>query len=145
MKTTTDLHDSNDTAATADEPRGPGGRHTSDQFAPEDRGRLEVASIVVRKVAKRAADLTPGTLPSTRRIAGVGAGTHGARARIDGEGSAVTVTLQLALHYPSPIRELSDRVRTQVINEVLRITGYQVRSVRITVSALLPETHPRVE
>jgi uncharacterized alkaline shock family protein YloU len=57
----------------------------------------------------------------------------------------VAIALELALRYPSPIRELSEQVRKQVTDEVHRITGYRVRSVSITVSALLPETRPRVE
>lgn len=113
--------------------------------APDLRGTLEVHPTVVRKVAERAADLTPGTLSSPRRVAGVGAGRHGTRARIDGAGSTVDVTLDLALHYPSPVRELTERVRAQVTDEVARITGYRVRSVRVTVSALLPDIQPRVE
>lgn len=113
--------------------------------APELRGTLEVHPTVVRKVAERAADLTPGTLSSPRRVAGFGAGRHGAQARVDGEGSIVDVTLDLALRYPSPVRELTEQVRAQVTTEVARITGYRVGSVRVTVSALLPETRPRVE
>lgn len=114
-------------------------------IAPDLRGTLEVHPTVVRKVAERAADLTPGTLPSPRRVAGVGAGRHGTRARVDGQGSTVDVTLDLALRYPSPVRELTERVRAKVTDEVHRITGYRVRSVRVTVSALLPDIPPRVE
>lgn len=131
-------------SATADEPPPPRGRHASERPSHDDRGRLEVAPVVVRKVAERAADLTPGTLPSPRRV-GIGTRGRGAQAKIDGEGSIVTVALQLALRYPSPIRELSEAVRKHVSDEVQRITGYRVGSVRITVSALLPETHSRVE
>lgn len=140
---TTDQRPGSDTAA--DELAKPGGRHPSERSSPEDRGRLEVAPIVVRKVAERAADLTPGTLPAPRRVAGIGAGRHGAHAKVDGEGGTVDVALELALRYPSPIRELTDQVRRHVTDEVHRITGYRVRSVRITVAALLPETHPRAE
>jgi uncharacterized alkaline shock family protein YloU len=113
--------------------------------APELRGTLEVHPTVVRKVAERAADLTPGTVPSPRRMAGIGAGRRGTQARVDGEGSTVDVTLDLALRYPSPVRELTEQVRAQVSAEVHRITGYRVRSIRVTVSALLPEILPRVQ
>lgn len=119
------------------------GRHASELPSADDRGGLEVAALVVRKVAERAADLTPGTLPSPHRL--VGTRRRGAQAKIDGEGSTVTVALQLALRYPSPIRELSEAVRKHVSDEVQRITGYRVAGVRITVSALLPEAHTRVE
>ncbi len=140
--TTTDQRPGNEAA---DEPADPRGRHASEPSSAEDRGTLEVHPSVVRKIAERAADLTPGTLPSPRRVAGIGAGRHGARARVDGEGGTVDVDLDLALRYPSPVRELTEQVCRQVTDEVHRITGYRVRSVRVTVSALLPETRNRVE
>jgi len=109
----------------------------------EDRGTLEVHPSVVRKVAERIADLTPGTLRAPRRIAGIDAGEHGASAKVGGFGGDVDVTLDVALHYPSPVHELADELRRRVTEEVHRITGYRVRSVRVTVSALLPNPRPR--
>lgn len=118
---------------------------TAQRPPAEDRGSLEVHPSVVRKVAERAADLTPGTVPVPGRLARLGAGRHGASARIDGAGGEVGVTLDVALRYPAPIRELSDAVRRAVTEEIQRITGYRVRSVQLTVSALLPDPRPRVE
>lgn len=119
------------------------GRHTSDQPSPEDRGTLEVHPSVVRKVAERAADETPGTLRAPRKI--IGTGEHGASAKIDGFGNDIDISLDVAMRYPSPVRELAEDLRRRVTDEVHRITGYRVRSVRVTVSALLPESRPRVE
>jgi uncharacterized alkaline shock family protein YloU len=122
------------------------GQPTSDPPSAEDRGSLEVHPTVVRKVAERAADSTPGAVKAPRKIAGIGAGEQGASAKIGGFGGEVDVTLDVALHYPSPVRELTDDMRRRVTDEVHRITGYRVRSVRITVSALLPKSRPsRVE
>jgi len=85
-------------------------------------------------------------MKAPRKIAGIGAGEQGASAKIDGFGSEVDITLDVALRYPSPVRELTDDMRRRVTDEVHRITGYRVRSVRITVSALRPESRPsRVE
>lgn len=118
----------------------------SDRLSTEDRGSLEVHPNVVRKVAERAADATPGAMKAPRKIAGIGAGEQGASAKIDGFGGDVDITLDVALRYPSPVRELTDDMRRRVTDEVHRITGYRVRSVRITVSALRPESRPsRVE
>lgn len=122
------------------------GRPTTDRPSVEDRGSLEVHPTVVRKVAERAADSTPGVVKAPRKIAGLGAGEQGASAKIDGFGGEVDVTLDVALRYPSSVRELTDDMRQRVTDEVHRITGYRVRSVRITVSALLPESRSsRVE
>ena len=114
--------------------------------APEERGALEVHQTVVCKVAEHAADDTPGTLPARRTVAGVGVGQQGASAKVDGGGNEVDIRLEVALRYPAPVRETVAELRRRVIDEVRRITGYQVHSVDVTVSALLPEpTRPRVE
>jgi uncharacterized alkaline shock family protein YloU len=112
---------------------------------PAERGRLRIDQIVVRKIAQHAADEVPGTARAPRRIAGVGAGSHGANARVHGDGDTVDLAIDLALHYPAAIRDVVDRVRAHVTDEVARITAYQVRSLDVTVSALLPKIRPRVE
>ena len=117
------------------------GRPVSKLPAPEERGSLEVSPTVVRKVAQRAADRTPGTLRASRRTGG----KHGSSARVDGTDSTVDIVLDVALRYPAPVREITETVRRQVTDEVRRIPGYRVRAVTFTVSALLPETRPRVE
>lgn len=109
----------------------------------EERGTLEVHPTVVRKVAERAADETPGTQRVPRRVAGIGAGQQGSSAKVTGSGGEVDVALDLAVRYPSPVRDLADEVRRNVTGAVRRLTGYRVRSVRVTVSALLPEARPR--
>lgn len=119
------------------------GRHAAERFSVEERGTLEVHPSVVRKVAERVADLTPGTLRAPRRIAGIEAGEQGASAKVDGAGGDVEIALDVALQYPSPVHELAEQLRHRVTDEVHRITGYRVRSVRVTVSALLPDTRPR--
>lgn len=126
-----------------DEDAHEAGAHASDRPATEDRGTLEVHPSVVRKVAERAADLTDGTLRSQRRIAGIDAGEHGVSAKVDGFGGDVDITLDVALRYPSPVPELADSLRQRVTEEVRRITGYRVRSIRINVSSLLPEPGSR--
>lgn len=138
--TVTDQPPEQDVGHTDEDPPGP------DRPTADDRGTLEVHPIVVRKVAERVADLTPGTLRAPRRIAGMDAGEQGASAKVGGFGGDVDVMLDVALRYPSPVRELADQLRRRVTEEVHRITGYRVRSVRVTVSALLPDPpRPRVE
>ena len=141
--TATEQRSDRDAGPDRDEAAGP---PPSGRPSTEDRGSLEVHPNVVRKVAERAADATPGAMKAPRKIAGIGAGEQGASAKIDGFGGEVDITLDVALRYPSPVRELTDDMRRRVTDEVRRITGYRVRSVRITVSALRPESRPsRVE
>lgn len=111
----------------------------------EERGRLSIGQTVVRKIAQHAADEVPGTARAARQVAGVAVGTHGASARVSGEGDEVDLAIDLALRYPALVRDVVDRVRTHVIGEIRRMTAYRVRSVDVTVSALLPDTGRRVE
>ncbi|TCP55280.1 putative alkaline shock family protein YloU [Tamaricihabitans halophyticus] len=112
---------------------------------PEDRGTLHIADAVVRKVAQRTADLVPGTARAQRKVAGVGIGTTGSTAKVTCQGNEAEVQLDIAVHYPTPIRPVVAEIRERVIDEVARITAYRVRGVKVTVSALLPETQARVE
>ncbi|EMD26759.1 Asp23/Gls24 family envelope stress response protein [Amycolatopsis azurea] len=111
---------------------------------PEDRGTLTIAPSVVRKIAQHAADQVDGTTRAERRIAGLGLGTHGASAKVGGEGNDVDLLLDVALHYPAPVRRIVGDLRARVTEEVERITSYQVRDISVTVSALLPDIAPRV-
>lgn len=111
---------------------------------PEQRGTLEIAQGVVRKVAEHAANQTPGALKATRKIAGVGLGERGASVRVSGSGNDVDLAVDIALRYPCPVREIVADLREQVSTEVMRITGYRVCAVDVTVSALLPEVRPKV-
>ncbi|SHG11481.1 Asp23/Gls24 family envelope stress response protein [Streptoalloteichus hindustanus] len=110
--------------------------------APEDRGTLRVHPSVVRRIAERCADLTPGVVRAPR---GLGRGDQGSRAHVSGDGNDVDIALDVALRYPTAVRGAAAALRRRVAEEVRRVTGYHVRSVHVTVSALLPETTPRVE
>lgn len=112
---------------------------------PEERGRLRIHPSVLRKIAEHTADLTPGTLPGRRTVAGVGMGSAGASAKAVVTGQLVDLRVELALRYPGPVRSTVDQLRSRIGDEVQRITGYQVRSVAVTVTALLPEPSPGLQ
>ncbi|XVS66338.1 Asp23/Gls24 family envelope stress response protein [Actinosynnema sp. CA-299493] len=97
----------------------------------EARGSLEIHPTVVRKVAAHAVRLVPGAEPS-------------AAVKVGEVGDELELGVKLALRYPSPVRTAAADVRRHVTEEVERITGYRVRSVAVTVSALLAETRSRV-
>jgi uncharacterized alkaline shock family protein YloU len=113
---------------------------SSDLPDPADRGKLTIDPSVVRKVVEHSADLVPGTARAHRRLSA----DRGASARISGAGNDVDVRLDIALAYPLAVREKVAELRDTVTEEVERITGYHVRAVDVVVSALLPESHPRV-
>ncbi|HEY6421887.1 MAG TPA: Asp23/Gls24 family envelope stress response protein [Pseudonocardiaceae bacterium] len=111
---------------------------------PDDRGRLRIDPSVLRKVAEHTADHTPGTVAAPRTVAGVGLGATGATARVTVTTQRVDLRVELALRYPGPVRTIVDQLRARITDELQRITGYQVRSIAVTVTALLPEPSSRV-
>jgi uncharacterized alkaline shock family protein YloU len=114
--------------------------------APEDRGRLDIHGAVLRKIAEHATDTVAGSARVTRRVAGLGLGEHGAHARVSGPERELRVRLDLALRYPAPVAETVRTIREHVDSELGRLAGCQVRSVDVTVSALVPDQRPpRVE
>jgi uncharacterized alkaline shock family protein YloU len=102
---------------------------------PGERGTLTIGHAVVRKVAQHAADRVPGTAR---------AGAKGSNAKVGGHGNDVDLALDLALTYPAAVRAVVGDVRAQVVGEVERLTSYRVRTLAVTVSALLPDVPPRV-
>ncbi|MDQ3762335.1 MAG: Asp23/Gls24 family envelope stress response protein [Actinomycetota bacterium] len=111
---------------------------------PDERGRLKIDPSVLRKIAEHTADLTPGTLPAPRTVAGVGLGNTGATAKVTVTAQRVDLHMELALRYPGLVRSTVDQLRSRISDEVRRITGYEVRSIAVTVTALLPEPSSRV-
>lgn len=103
-----------------------------------ERGALEIHRAVLRKIAEHAADAVPGSARVRRRVAGVGLGTQGASARLAGPDRELRVRLDIALRYPVPVPEAVHAVREQVTGELERLAGCRVRSVEVTVSALVP-------
>ncbi len=80
-----------------------------------------------------------------RGTKGRGTGGRGTEGRADDDGADLDVAVELALVYPAPIRATVDEVGERVRQAVRRLTGHRVRSVSVTVSALLPRSRPRVE
>ncbi|MGH3916318.1 MAG: Asp23/Gls24 family envelope stress response protein [Pseudonocardiaceae bacterium] len=111
---------------------------------PGERGRLRIDPSVLRKVAAHVADRTPGALPTPRTVAGIGLGSAGATVRVAVTGQRVDLNVELALGYPGPVRATVEQLRGRVGDELRRITGYQVRSIAVTVTALLPEPGSRL-
>ena len=101
-----------------------------------ERGRLDVALSVVRKIAEYAADHTAGSVRTQRRLAGLDLGESGASAKVSGYGEQVDLRLEVPLAYPAPITESAAAVRDHVRERVQALTPYRVRTLDIGVSAL---------
>ncbi|MEV0697541.1 Asp23/Gls24 family envelope stress response protein [Saccharopolyspora sp. NPDC050389] len=110
---------------------------------PAERGRLHISRTVLRKIAEHTADQDPG---SARRRHRLGGGQHGATAQVFGPDDALRIRLDVALRYPAPVRETVASMRERVGTELQRLTEFRVRTVDVTVSALVPaDVPPRVE
>jgi uncharacterized alkaline shock family protein YloU len=107
---------------------------------PAERGRLQISTLVLRKIAEHAAGHYPGAVAPSRRRGG--APDVSARVRTDGQD--VDVELDVALVYPQPVRQTARRLRAAVAKEIDRLTGRKVRRVAVTVVALRPHVQPRV-
>ncbi len=126
---------------TANTPDRAVGRHAvaTDESA-DDRGRLEIADVVVEKVAIAAAGEIDHVGGVARRVLGVPAG------RDDGDGRAqvsATVTGQVAaldvrltVMYPASVRATTEAVRGHVRERVHALTELTVSRVDIAVTAL---------
>lgn len=111
-----------------------------------DRGRLEISRPALRRIAEHAVDLVPGSSRVRRRVAGVQVGEQGATAQLSGPDRELRVRLDVALEYPSAVRRTVQQMRDSVSAELDRQAGCRVRSVEVTVSALVPVGEaPRVE
>jgi uncharacterized alkaline shock family protein YloU len=109
---------------------------------PAERGSLEIAFSVVRRIAEYAADSSEGTMRVERRVVGVGLGEAGATARVSGYGDQVDLRLEVPLAYPAPIALTVEAVRGNVRERVETLTGYAVRALDVTVSALTVPAGP---
>lgn len=119
----------------------PGTPGTADDEAGE-RGTLEIAFSVVRRIAEHAADTTEGTIRTERRLVGVGLGEAGSTAKVSGYGDQVDLRLEVPLAYPAPIALTVEAVRGNVRERVQTLTGYAVRALDVTVSALAVPAGP---
>ncbi len=97
---------------------------------------------MVRRIAEHAADMSEGTMRTERRVVGVGLGRSGATARVSGYGDQVDLRLEVPLAYPAPIALTVEAVRGNVRERVETLTGYAVRALDVTVSALTVPAGP---
>ena len=99
--------------------------------APRRRGTLDIAPRAVERIAKGAATRVPGIRPVSRR-----AGTDRLQVQARVLGDTASIHLQVAVGYPSPVRETCRQVRTSVVDEVQRLAGIEVTRLDVQVAEL---------
>ncbi len=108
---------------------------------PETRGRTEIADRVLERIAARAVTEVDQAGGAARRLLGVPLGRdteHAApRATAHVDGQLATLQVSMSVVYPAPIRQVTRRVRDQIITRVGELTGLEVRQVDIEIARLI--------
>lgn len=113
---------------------------------PGERGRLQIAPIVVARIAEAAAQEVPDIVSVSRSVFGVPVGARQA-ARVQASVNAARTQLQvdLAVRYPANVIEVAEQVRRAVVARVGELSGMAVLEVVVSVDRLTsPPTQPRV-
>jgi uncharacterized alkaline shock family protein YloU len=108
---------------------------------PETRGRTEIAARVLERIAAHAVTEVDQAGGAARRLLGVPLGRDTAqtapRATAHVDGQLATLQVTMSVIYPAPIRQVTRRVRDQIITRVGELTGLDVRQVDIEIARLI--------
>lgn len=127
-------------------------QHTKPFVVGEDgviagRGETTIAPSVVAIIAQRAAGEVDGVeVVSAGGLSGLietlrPDRTTGTRADVASRQTAVSLTV--SVHWPRPVRQVTDEVRRHVKTRVRELTGYDVADVDIVVDSLPAPSRPR--
>jgi uncharacterized alkaline shock family protein YloU len=101
-----------------------------------ERGRTDISTRVVEKIAAQAAGEVPHVGGLRRRLAGQGVGAALVRCTAEIDGGIVALQLELAVDYGRSIRAVTRAARAHVIAAVQRLCDLRVDHLDITVSLL---------
>lgn len=105
------------------------------------RGRLVLEKKVVERIAARAASEADSGGTGGESGGFLGFGTHSDLTARPGTtvelvGRTATISIEVTVAYPTPIRQATDAVRRRVVDRVQELTGVEVTKVDIIVTAL---------
>jgi uncharacterized alkaline shock family protein YloU len=98
---------------------------------PAERGTTTMADRVVEKVAAAAVGEVELAAGAARRLGH--RQRRSARTRVDVDGQLATISVDMSVMYPSPIRSVARVARRHVAARVRELTGLEVRQLDITV------------
>ncbi len=102
---------------------------------PGQRGRLTIADRAVDRIAWRAAAGVDGVLETTSALGKV-VGRQLPKISSDVRDNDVRLFVDIAVAWPSPLREVVRKVRESVVADVEALAGKRVRSVDVTVAKM---------
>ncbi len=110
---------------------GPGRRGVPAQ----DRGRLVIDRQVVEKVIRQVAQEVAGAEGGPGGFLGLGGEAElRPHASVELVGRTAAVTVSVGLPYPAPIRDITERLRTRIIDRGGALTGLTIGRVDIRVA-----------
>lgn len=109
---------------------------------PETRGATRLSPVVVEKIARRAAGEVESVVPIGTPIFGGGL-APAPRTRAEVRGAEAEVAISVPVHYPIPLREVGDRVRSHVAERILEFTGLRVTRVDVETAPMRVDRQQR--
>lgn len=107
---------------------------------PGARGIIDIAPVVFEKLAMQATSEVPGVegevQTGVERLLPWATGSP-ADAVVEVGDEDVVLNLTFNVAYPEPVRKVADEVRRHVAERIQSLTGRTVRSINITVPALV--------
>nr|WP_082369575.1 Asp23/Gls24 family envelope stress response protein [Arthrobacter sp. ERGS1:01] len=103
------------------------------------RGQTVLADKVIEKIAGQVARDESPAVGSSGGFLGIGAHADLSarpKARVELSGNIATLSVEVGLVYPVPLRQATEAIRRRISTRVTELTGVQVRQVDIQVSWL---------
>lgn len=127
------------TTALQDHNPAPSPQQSSRDHERRSRGQLVVSRRVVEKIASQAAVEIAAAGGKSGGFLGIG--SHADLSTrpevvVDLSGHTATITVAVAIAYPSPIAAAAEQVRRRVMSRVGELAGIQVTRVDVTISML---------
>ena len=107
------------------------------------RGQTVLANMVIEKIASQVASDESFAGGSSGGFLGIGAHadlTARPKASVELTGNLATVSVEVGMLYPVPLRQATENLRQRIRTRVTELTGVEVRQVDIKVS-WLTNTH----
>lgn len=104
----------------------------------EARGGLEIADRVVEKIAAQAVSEVEYATGVSRQVLGLGRSPSRTTARVSArvDGDIAIVRVVMAVLWPEPVPEITQRVREQIVARLAQLASVQTAEVDIEVGGL---------